>query len=56
MFWSLVLTANPQHVDGGLVQLDEDTVVDLPQPEELESLRQELVISAFTYNSRFIIP
>merc|ERR1719232_1490944 len=30
--------ANPQHVDGGLVQLDEDTVVDLPQPEELEGL------------------
>merc|ERR1712117_587557 len=30
--------ANPQHVDGGLVQLDEDTVVDLSETEELESL------------------
>ena len=35
---SFVLTANSQHVNGGFVQLDEDTVVDLPQPEELESL------------------
>merc|ERR1719511_525986 len=30
--------ANPKHVDGGLVQLDEDTVVDLSETEELESL------------------
>merc|ERR1740116_300329 len=26
------------HVDGGLVQLDEHSVVDLPQPEQLEHL------------------
>merc|ERR1719376_1746675 len=30
--------ANPQHIDGGLVQLDKDSVVDLPQSEELEGL------------------
>merc|ERR1711931_567696 len=30
--------ANPKHVYGGLVQLDEDTVVDLSKTEELESL------------------
>ena len=32
------LTADPQHVDGRLVQLDEDAVVDLPQSEELQHL------------------
>ena len=37
-FVNKVLTANSQHVNGGFVQLDEDTVVDLPQPKELESL------------------
>merc|ERR1719378_1138116 len=30
--------ANPQHVDGGLVKLDEHTVVDLPKPEQLKGL------------------
>merc|ERR1719430_873485 len=30
--------ADSKHVDGGLVQLDEDTVVDLPQTEQLEDL------------------
>lgn len=30
--------ANTEHVDGGLVQLDEDSVVDLTKPEELEDL------------------
>merc|ERR550517_330367 len=29
---------DPEHVDGGLVQLDEHSVVDLPQPEQLEDL------------------
>merc|ERR1719184_135312 len=29
---------DPEHVDGGLVQLDEHAVVDLPQPEQLEDL------------------
>lgn len=33
-----LLTANPQHVDGGLVELDEHAVVDLPKPEKLEGL------------------
>ena len=32
------LTTNPEHVDGGLVQLDEDSVVNLSQSEELENL------------------
>jgi len=32
------LTADSQHVDGGLVQLNEDTIVDLPQTEQLEDL------------------
>jgi len=32
------LTADSEHVHGGLVQLDEDTVVDLPQTEQLEDL------------------
>ena len=32
------LTTDAEHVDGGLVQLDEDPVVDLTQPEELEDL------------------
>ena len=32
------LTADPEHVGGGLVHLDEDSVVDLPQSEELEDL------------------
>merc|ERR1712019_179312 len=30
--------ADPEHVGGGLVHLDEDSVVDLPQSEELEHL------------------
>merc|ERR1719433_2582440 len=30
--------ADPEHVGGGLVHLDEDSVVDLPQSEELEDL------------------
>ncbi len=33
-----ILTANPKHVDGGLVQLDEDAVVDLAQAEQLQDL------------------
>ena len=32
------LTADPEHVGGGLVHLDEDSVVDLPQSEKLEDL------------------
>ena len=32
------LTTDPQHVRGGLVELDEDTVVDLTEPEKLEHL------------------
>ena len=32
------LTADPKHVDGCLVELDEDSVVDLPESEELEDL------------------
>jgi hypothetical protein len=32
------LTADAEHVDGGLVELDEDAVVDLTQPKELEDL------------------
>ena len=32
------LTTDPQHRDGGLVQLDEDAVVDLPQTEQLQHL------------------
>ena len=32
------LTTDPQHRDGRLVQLDEDTVVDLPQTEQLQDL------------------
>ena len=32
------LTANPKHVDGGLVELDEDSVVDLAQAEQLQDL------------------
>ena len=32
------LTADPEHVGGGLIHLDEDSVVDLPQSEELENL------------------
>ena len=32
------LTADSEHVHGGLVQLDEDTVVDLSQTEQLEDL------------------
>ena len=31
-------TTDPEHGDGGLVQLDEDTVVDLPQTEQLQDL------------------
>merc|ERR1719427_1491482 len=41
--------ADPQHVDGRLVKLDEDAVVDLPQPEELQHLlhlRGDLVDTA----------
>merc|ERR1719397_2105905 len=34
----LPLTTDPEHVDGGLVQPDEHSVVDLPQPEQLEDL------------------
>merc|ERR1719300_1678477 len=33
-----VRLADPEHVGGGLVHLDEDSVVDLPQSEELEDL------------------
>ena len=33
-----MLTADPEHGDGGLVELDEDSVVDLAQSEELEDL------------------
>merc|ERR1719239_1095140 len=33
-----VRLTDPEHVDGGLVQLDEHPVVDLPQPEQLEDL------------------
>jgi hypothetical protein len=36
--WPPRLTADAEHVDGGLVQLDEDAVVDLTQPKELEDL------------------
>ena len=32
------LTTDSEHVLSGLVDLDEDSVVDLPQPEELENL------------------
>ena len=32
------LTADPEHVLGSLVHLDEDSVVDLSQSEELEHL------------------
>ena len=32
------LTADPEHVGGGLVHLDEHSVVDLPQSEELQNL------------------
>ena len=32
------LTTDPEHVDGSLVQLDEHSVVDLPQPEQLGNL------------------
>ena len=41
-----MLTADPQHRDGGLVELDEDAVVDLAQAEELQhllDLRRDLV-------------
>jgi len=33
-----VRLTDPEHVDGGLVQLDEHAIVDLPQPEQLENL------------------
>merc|ERR1711931_435629 len=33
-----VRLTDPEHVDGGLVQLDEHAVVDLPQAEQLENL------------------
>jgi len=36
--WFHLLTTDPEHVDSGLVQLDENAVVDLPQPEQLENL------------------
>lgn len=32
------LTTDSEHVLGGLVDLDEDSVVDLPQSEQLENL------------------
>ena len=32
------LTGNPEHVLGGLVHLDEHSVVDLPQSEQLQHL------------------
>ncbi len=32
------LTADPKHADCGLIQLDEDTVVYLPEPEQLQHL------------------
>ena len=32
------LTADPEHVGGGLVHLDEDSIVDLSQSEELQNL------------------
>ncbi len=38
MRWRPRLTADAEHVDGGLVELDEDAVVDLTQPKELEDL------------------
>ena len=41
-----MLTADPQHRDGGLVELDEDAVVDLAQAEQLQhllDLRRDLV-------------
>jgi hypothetical protein len=38
VFMQWLLTTNSQHVDGGLVELDKDAVVDLPQPEELQNL------------------
>ena len=31
------LTTNPQHVDGGLVQFDENTIVDLSETEKLQN-------------------
>merc|ERR1719347_286171 len=33
-----VRLADPEHVGGGLVHLDEDSVVDLPQSEQLQNL------------------
>ena len=32
------LTTDPKHSDGGLVELDENAVVDLPQAEQLKHL------------------
>ena len=47
------LTTDPQHRDGGLVQLDEDAVVDLPQTEELQHLLhlgRNLKLESYTSN------
>jgi hypothetical protein len=53
--WSiyLSLTANSQHVDGSLVQLDENTVVDLSKTEELQNffdLGSDLVDTTDTHD------
>ena len=41
-----MLTTDPKHRDGGLVELDEDAVVDLAQAEQLQhllDLRRDLI-------------
>ena len=38
-----VRLSNSQHVDGGLVQFDEDTIVDLSQTEQLHDLARTRV-------------
>ncbi len=51
--WPPRLTADAEHVDGGLVELDEDAVVDLTQPKELEDLAdlgRDLVDTADAHN------
>ena len=53
-----LLTANPQHVDGGLVKLDEHAVVDLPKPEKLEGLldlRSDLVNTTNPHNESELV-
>ena len=46
------LTADPQHVDSGLIEFDEDAIVDLTQTEKLKHLADlggDLVDTANTH-------